>query len=549
MDILFKVLYTETSEYEFRTLSIIIFTCLILWLWKLWGNVAAYDIWGKKLPGPSDCYFSRNPLLDFREAKLRKEASKCIRDLLLGKLGDGYVCALKAIGQKTLITNHAEVIKTILSGHHEKFPKGARYNRLRFFLGNGLVTSSSPKLWQLHRRIINKGFAAEKFSFMEEVFLQKAQQWINVWKRMCQCNADSTVVVNLNVDFAKITTVVICKTAFSYDIDLEQSTTGGEKELPFGDVGFMLQEINQRLSDPTDWWFMLNPWRARRLNAEVAKSLTLVENIIAARLEQRKVQKTTRPMQPTLDDAPRDLLDLMLDSCDSAAAEGLGQAGSLMSPADLRDHVLTFLAAGHETTATTLTWLIYELCRHPDAQRCVHEEIDRVLQGKPVSIDQLSGSFPYIGAAIKETLRLHPPIPTIARQCAQDTEIEYTAGHNGPKKRFCLAKGTNIVCSIGLLHRNPMFWGTDAEVFNPDRFREDVIQATVRHPFQFIPFSAGPRNCIGQRFAHFELIAIAVSMLQNFHVSLTKENMARVTIEETLVQAPKNLYVTLKLRK
>jgi len=549
-----------------------LFITFILWLWWLWGNAAIYDVDGRKIPGATSCFFGRNPILGFRQARYDKAASKHIRDHLLGKLGDGQVFSVRALGLPLIITASPEVIKTVLAGHHEKFPKSPRYNRLRYFLREGLVTSSGLK-WQTHRRIINKGFAAEKFTNMVKVFIDKTEAQVTEWKgQIATKQADGSsstksMVTNLNIDLSNLTTIIICKTAFSYDVDF--NVRSGDKS-PFGDVNMLLEEINCRLVNPTDWWHKLYPAQNAKIAVEQAKTDKLVDSIVAQRLTDRTARvaaitvrkeakaaagaaaapSTKAPENEAFpedddNDHPQDLLDILLDSCEEFAAEG--KPANIMTPAELRDHIITFLAAGHETTATTLTWLLYELCLNPDCQKKAHAEVDAALCGRRVTMEELYGNFPYVNQMIKEATRLHPAVPTIARQCVENTVIEYSDGVNEKKQRFTLKAGTNIACSISALHKNPIYWN-EPEQFNPDRFHDDVIRTTMKHPFQFVPFSAGPRNCIGQRFASLELVAIVVTILQSFSVSITKENLAAVSIEETVVQAPKNLNVTLEIR-
>jgi len=548
------------------------FFSFILWIWWLWGNAAVHDANGKKLPGATYCFFGKNPIVDFRNARLQKAASKLIREYFLGVLGDGQIFSICALGVPLIITGNPEVVKTVLAGHHEKFPKSPRYNRLRYFLREGLVTSSGLK-WQTHRRIINKGFAAEKFSNMVKVFIDKTEEQVTRWKDQIVKQAGSaknSMVTNLNIDLSTLTTVIICKTAFSYDVDFNVR----DENSPFGDVNMLLEEINRRLVNPTDWWHKLHPMQNARIAAEQAKTDKLVDSIVKTRLEQRGARKAAHA-QAVLNDShsevavdifgnfsnlspskepaaseeeedhPNDLLDILLDSCDEFAAEG--KPSNIMTPAELRDHIITFLAAGHETTATTLTWLLYELCLNPECQKKAQAEVDEVLRGRRVIMEELYSSFPYVNQMIKEATRLHPAVPTIARLCAENTVIEYSDGVSETKKKYIVKAGTNIACSISALHKNPLYWN-DPEKFDPDRFHEDVIRTTLKHPFQFVPFSAGPRNCIGQRFASLELIAIVVTLMQNFSVSLTKENLAAVSIEETVVQAPKNLNITLAIR-
>ncbi|RMX53149.1 hypothetical protein pdam_00021920 [Pocillopora damicornis] len=172
-------------------------------------------------------------------------------------------------------------------------------------------------------------------------------------------------------------------------------------------------------------------------------------------------------------------LDLLLEAYDKGEISREG----------IREEVDTFMFEGHDTTAAGLTWALYLLARHPHIQQQVHEEVDKFFEQRP---ETLTGEdlkdLRYLECVVKEAQRMFPSVPFIARRTTEDCHLD---GYLAPK-------GTAIgVCTIGL-HRNPKVWEAPLE-FNPDRFLPENSQG--RHPYAFVPFSAGPRNCIGQRFA------------------------------------------------
>ncbi len=197
------------------------------------------------------------------------------------------------------------------------------------------------------------------------------------------------------------------------------------------------------------------------MNASLGNVNALINTIIAERKQARVA------------DAPgsdaKDLLDILLNASEKD-----------LSPQYLRDEIVTFMGAGHETTATTTMWTLYELCRHPEILVKVQQEIDGIL-GSPAAADRVIvyeniNKFEYLTAVIKETLRLHPPVSMIGRKNLEDYQLgEYT-----------IRKNSMIGINLLAVHTNPAHW-TNPWDYRPERW----LDGTKIHPFQYIPFSAG----------------------------------------------------------
>ena len=143
---------------------------------------------------------------------------------------------------------------------------------------------------------------------------------------------------------------------------------------------------------------------------------------------------------------------------------------------------------GHDTTTYGLLWTVHLLGRHPEVQRKVHDEIDQVLsEEESITKDKLR-KLVYLEQVIKEAHRLFGSVPFVMRNLSHDCEVD----------GYVLPKGLDVAVAIFNLHRNPHVW-KDPETFDPNRFTKE--NSANRHPFAHIPFSAGPRNCIGQKFA------------------------------------------------
>lgn len=187
------------------------------------------------------------------------------------------------------------------------------------------------------------------------------------------------------------------------------------------------------------------------------------------------------------------------------------------SDESLANQVLTFLAAGHETTSTTIQYAIYSLCRHPEVQTRLRDEIRSNLPSTrtnngtppvPITAAQID-SLPYLNAVCNEVLRYYPPAPVTMREAIRDTTLVDTF----------VPKGTVVAVSMELLNRDPVLWGPDADTFNPDRWMGPGRANTggAANNYAFLTFFHGPRSCIGSGFARGEiacLLAVMVARLE-----------------------------------
>ncbi|WEW58119.1 hypothetical protein PRK78_003586 [Emydomyces testavorans] len=210
------------------------------------------------------------------------------------------------------------------------------------------------------------------------------------------------------------------------------------------------------------------------------------------------------------------------------------------SDESLVDQVMTFLAAGHETTSTAIQYVIYALCQHPDMQSRLRSEIRSNLPSiimntngappTPITAAQID-SLPYLNAVCNEVLRYYPPAPFTVRQAARDTTLLNTF----------IPKGTVLSISMPAVNRNPELWGPDAETFNPDRWLGPGRANTggAESNYAFLTFLHGPRSCIGSAFAKGELACVVAAMVGRFEFELEKPD-EELEILEGLTIAPKH---------
>ncbi|XP_025267883.1 cytochrome P450 4C1-like isoform X2 [Camponotus floridanus] len=173
---------------------------------------------------------------------------------------------------------------------------------------------------------------------------------------------------------------------------------------------------------------------------------------------------------------------------------------------DIREEVDTFMFEGHDTIATGIMFTLLLLAEHKDIQERVKLEVDDVMQENGGKLNMRSlQNLSYLDRCLKEALRLYPSVPTLSRYTGDDVKLQ----------SYVVPAGSILVLNIYAVHRDSNFW-PNPDVFDPDRFLPEKIEN--RHPYSYLPFSAGPRNCIGQRFGLLEMKAIVAPLVHNFYL-------------------------------
>jgi cytochrome P450 len=209
-----------------------------------------------------------------------------------------------------------------------------------------------------------------------------------------------------------------------------------------------------------------------------------------------------------------------------------------LSDADLQEEVDTFMFEGHDTTSAGITWALFLLARNPNCLKKAQAEADAVLgntKDTTPNYDQAKKELDYIGRCVKEALRLFPPVPFFARCITEDMTID----------EYEIPAGTTVAVLPLLAHFNPAASFRNPTVFDPDRFLDENSKG--RHPFAYIPFSAGARNCIGQAFAELEERIIIASIIHRFDVSVDP-SFAPKPNPELIMRPSAGMHLSLKPR-
>lgn len=374
---------------------------------------------------------------------------------------------------------------------YELLDKGATYNFFHSWLGTGLLTSTGKK-WKEHRRMLTPSF---HFKILEG-FIDSFNKYGNVLisKLEGEVGKSSFDVYPYVVLY---TLDVICASSMGTNINA-QKYSDSEYVQSVKEMCRIFSERATSIVKAIDFLYMFTEdYKIERKALRVLHKFT--ESVIAKRKEELARNDTT------LDDDDSHLgIKKKLTFLDAILQ--YGREGKGISDQDIREEVDTFMFEGHDTTSTGISVILYGLAMNQTAQETVVEEINSILCDKSRDANyQDIQDMKYLDMVIKECLRLYPPVPLISRRMAKDTAI---GGYTFPK-------GTEVTINIYSLNLDPTYF-PNPEKFSPERFTTEIQSTRPVH--SYIPFSAGPRNCIGQKFAMFEMKAAVIKILKAFRV-------------------------------
>lgn len=333
-------------------------------------------------------------------------------------------------------------------------------------LGNGLVTSEGD-FWLRQRRLVQPAFHRER---LQELFVTMGNITDAFLAEMETFRGKSAV--DIDAKMMGITADIALKTLFG-------NISNEDKMQIYHQVNRTQKYLVTRVRRPYRIPLMVVNGEKNRFKTDLAYFNKLVFEFIHQR--------------HGMEEKPNDLLQLLLDSLDE-------ETGARMNDQQIRDEAITMFAAGHETSATALSWLLLELARQPEIVAKIRKE-GELFENVP-SFEQLL-KLPYTRQVIEEGMRLYPPAWTMTREALTDDNVDSQS----------IPKGISVFMSIYELHRNPNIWDNPL-VFNPENFSPENVKN--RDKFNYLPFGAGPRLCIGQQFAMMEMQLILAALIKRF---------------------------------
>ena len=372
---------------------------------------------------------------------------------------------------------HPDAVRRVLAGEADGYRKDNRfYEELRWALGDGLLNSQDER-WLRQRRFIQPLFTRRRIAGYAQSMAEEAGGLVNRWRPWA---ADGRPV-DLHSEMSRLTLRVVGRLLFGSDV--ERAVPVVAEAFPIlGEYARARAFAPARL--PRGW---PTPSNRRAVRAQRAV-YAVCDELIAQ-----------RRAAPSGGD---DLLSLLVDARDN---------GEQLDDAEIRDQVLIFLLAGHDTTALALTFALHLLGLHPHAARWLRDEVDDVLGDRSATAEDFD-ALAYTTMVLKEAMRLYPPAWGLGRRTVAGDRIDGCE----------IPPGSDVAVSAWVTHRHPAFW-EEPERFDPERFAPE--REAERHRHAYFPFGAGPRACIGQYFSMLEAVIALAVIAQHYELSSLTERV------------------------
>ncbi|GCE21588.1 cytochrome P450 [Dictyobacter kobayashii] len=356
-----------------------------------------------------------------------------------------------------------EHIHYVLTENPRNFTSAEFAQNLQEFTGHGLFNLDGDTHRQ-QRRLVQPAFHRKRVESYADTMRQYTLELLDTWKAGEQ--------IALDQELQQLTMRTVAKCLFNIDLGLRNSNLGQA----FADI----RENQPKLLE------MILKLRINLPFTDYGKrqrGKRIIDEVIYRLIAQRRIEGKDEG----------DFLSMLLATTEDDQA---------LSDTQIRDHIMTFVAAGHETATNTLSWAIYLLAQNDSEYEKLYLELQSQLHGQPPTLADLA-KIPYTEWAINETLRLYPPAYLIGRRARAEFTLD---NYTFPAK-------TNVLISKWVLHRRPDLWEA-ADEFQPERWRPENAKNIV--PWSYIPFGAGPRICIGMPFAQLEMRMLLATILQRF---------------------------------
>lgn len=375
------------------------------------------------------------------------------------------------LGPKTLnLFNHPDHAKYMLADNPTNYHKGIGLIHARRVIGDGLLTSEG-ELWRKQRKVIQPVFQAKRIAGQFGAIAEEAE---NLVARL-RANVGGGPI-DMREEMTGLTLGVLGRTLL--DADLSAFDTIGESfEAVQDQAMFELMSLNA----VPQWIPLPKQVRFRRARRDLQ---AITDKLTADRIARS-------------DGTGDDVISRLIESTRQ-------ETDPLVGRTRMRDELVTLLLAGHETTASTLSWTLYLLDKHPETWDRLHTEAVAAFSSGPLSYEDLH-QFKYTTMVLEEVMRLYPPVWLLPRQAQEEDEIG----------GFHVPAGADVIISPYLLHRHRDYW-EDPERFDPERFNPD--DSTGRSRYAYIPFGAGPRFCVGNNLGMMEAIIVLATIARDLRL-------------------------------
>jgi cytochrome P450 len=376
---------------------------------------------------------------------------------LFARHGDTYRVFSPTLGSYTYVIHHPDDVKRVLVSNHKNYTKGLGLDRVKILLGKGLMTSEG-ELWKRQRYMMQPFFHRRVITQFARMIAAANDRFILRWEELSARGE----LVNLTDEMSELTLEIVLRSIFGTDLERLARQPGGN---PFDLV-------------------TKDPGR----NLQFAYKFRSLTKLVAGLIARRRAEPEEH----------FDYLGMLMSARDK-------ESGADMPERELIDEVMTLVVAGHETTASGLNWTWYLISQHPEVAERLHAEIDAAPDMAAPELAQVE-ALRYTQQVVNEALRLYPPGWLLSRRTV---EADVLGGYPVPAK-------TNVLLPLYILHRHPNFW-KEPERFWPERFAPE--HEAERPRFAYMPFAAGPRHCIGETFALFEMLVHLYKVARRYRLT------------------------------
>ncbi|KAG6556117.1 hypothetical protein Mapa_002058 [Marchantia paleacea] len=386
----------------------------------------------------------------------------------------------------TLHTQDPEVVREVFVAQTKNFCKTAlQKKQLEALVGKAGIVTAEGSTWAHQRKIVAPAFHVEMLKKLVDPMLTSVNITMEKWEKLVD-EGEGTAEIDVSADVSMMTGDIICRTSFRTTYEKGQQYFYTLMEI----VTYTMKQYFNVIIPGFNWIPTAGNRRMWKLRRTIKQ---LIEEIV---LETRRNKASAESRgDPSYGE---DLLGLLMEGSDAEEAK------YRLNNEELIDQVKTFFFAGTDTSAVLLRWALMLLATHLDWQEKAYAEVQSCCGGAPLTFDSLS-KLRVVGMILNEALRLYPPAIWMQREATKDLQLS----------KIFIPKGLIIYFNVLAMHHDPDLWGPDASAFRPERFADGAAKA-AKHPQAFVPFSVGPRNCVGQTYALLEAKIIVATIMQKF---------------------------------
>jgi cytochrome P450 len=387
--------------------------------------------------------------------------------------------SIKMFNQNLFVANHPELVRRVFVEKNKHYERKSPMMRkaLDFLLGDGLFISDG-KTWESRRKLQTPLFNTQHVIQYSEIMTKTTQELCQTWE------SKASTIIEVLPEMAKLTAEIICRCLFGNELGTQKATEVVDAFTEYQDA-IEQMDLSTFLGIPD--WLPVPGMNMRKAKKAAKRIHKVVDEII---------DETAK------NDIPQaSLLAMFLEAATDEKHDKL-------TLVQIRNELIVLFMAGHETTANTLAWAWYLISQSPDTEKQIHEEISRVVGNESpcyTHYDKLT----YTRAVLDETMRLYPPVPILSRH-SSPTESDMIRDRLIPPNSM-------MIVIPWLLHRHKQYWD-EPDAFIPERFLPNAPRKVDK--FAYVPFSIGPRVCLGKYFGQVELVMTLATIASKYRLTL-----------------------------